>query len=288
MTTWYRYVDDTFAFIDPKMIKIVCEKLNSFHPKILFTYELEKQNKIGFLDVLITRMDDNKLETTEYRKSTNTDIYINWFSHSPNNWKVGTFTNLVRRAVTICSTEQLLMKDLDHLKHVFVKLNQYPSKLIDNIIKKELTNKDKGKANEIDDKVTDDILVSMTLPYVGNKGEKLVKKLKQDLKSKLPVTVKTQITYRATKLGSAFQIKDQTKLTHGHNITYLGTCPECKHRYVGQTRCRCQKRVIEHNSKDIKSHLLQHANKTNHTRVWPQDFKTLGSSYSCDFKRKRL
>ena len=87
----------------------------------------------------------------------------------------------------------------------------------------------------------------MTLPYVGNKGEKLVKKLKQDLKSKLPVTVKTQITYRATKLGSAFQIKDQTKLTHRHNITYLGTCPECKHRYVGQTRCRCQKRVIEHN-----------------------------------------
>ena len=126
----------------------------------------------------------------------------------------------------------------------------------------------------------------MTLPYVGNKGEKLVKKLKQDLKSKLPVTVKTQITYRATKLGSAFQIKEQTKRTHRHNITYLGTCPECKHRYVGQTRCRCQKRVIEHNSKDIKSHLLQHANKTNHTRVWLQDFKILGSSYSCDFKRK--
>ena len=100
----------------------------------------------------------------------------------------------------------------------------------------------------------------MTLPYVGNEDEKL----RQDLKSKLPVTVKTQITYAAKKLESAFQIKEQTEQNHSHNITYLGTCPECKHSCMGQSKCRCEKPVIEHNSKDNKSHLLQHANKTNH------------------------
>ena len=236
VTTWLRYVDDAFVFIDSKMTKIVCGKLKL----------------------------DNKLETTVYRKPTNTDPYINWFSHSPNNWKVGTFTNLVRRAVTICSTEHLFMKEIDHLKYVFVKVNQYPYQVIENIIKKKFRNKERDNtilAIEVDDKITNDIhIVSMTLPYVGNIGETLVKKLKQDLKSKLPVTVKTQITYTATKLGSAFQIKDQTKLNH-----------ECKHRYA---QCRCEKRAIEHNNK-ITS-FTTYANKTNHTRVWLKDFKILG------------
>ena len=55
---------------------------------------------------------------------------------------------------------------------------------------------------------------------------------------------------------------------------------------MGESKYRCAKRVIEHNSKDNKSTLLHHANKTNHTQVWLQDFKILGSNYSCDFKRK--
>ena len=36
-----------------------------------------------FLDVLITRTRDNKLETTVFRKETNTDLHINWNLHAP-------------------------------------------------------------------------------------------------------------------------------------------------------------------------------------------------------------
>ena len=184
----------------------------------------------------------------------------------------------------------MLTKEVDHLKPVFVKVNQYPYKVIENIIKNEPRNKETDNsilAIEVDDKITNDIhIVSMSLPYGGNKGEKLVIKLKQDLKSKLPVTIKTQMTNTAGKLGSTFQIHLQTKLNHRHNITYPRPCPECKHRNVGQSKCRCEKRVIEHNSKDNKSHLLQHANKTNHIRVWLQDSKIMGSNYSFGFKRK--
>ena len=84
---WKRYVDNTHAYIDTSKIEFVLEKLNSYHPNIQFTHEIEENQKITFLDVLITRTRDNKLETTVFRKETNTDLYINWNSHAPIQWK---------------------------------------------------------------------------------------------------------------------------------------------------------------------------------------------------------
>ena len=84
---WKRHVDDTHAFIDPSKIEFVLEKSNSYHPNIQFTHEVEENQKITFLDVLIIRTRDNKLETTVFRKETNTDLYMNWNSHAPIQWK---------------------------------------------------------------------------------------------------------------------------------------------------------------------------------------------------------
>ena len=52
---WKRYVDDTHAYINPDKLNIILDALNSYHPKIKFTYELEKEGKLSFLDVLIIR-----------------------------------------------------------------------------------------------------------------------------------------------------------------------------------------------------------------------------------------
>ena len=79
---WKRYVDDTHAYIDPSKIEFVLEKLNSCHTNIQSTHEIEENQKITFLDVLITRTRDNKLETTVFRKETNTDLYITWNLHA--------------------------------------------------------------------------------------------------------------------------------------------------------------------------------------------------------------
>ena len=65
---WKRYVDNTNAYIDPSKIEFFLEKLNSYHPNIQFTFEIEENQKIKFL------------ETTVFRKETNTDLYINWNS----------------------------------------------------------------------------------------------------------------------------------------------------------------------------------------------------------------
>ena len=82
MTPWIRYVDDTFATIDSNKIERALNELNSFHPSIQFTYELEKDNCISFLDVKLNR-DKDSVSTTVYRKPTNTEVYMKWSSYAP-------------------------------------------------------------------------------------------------------------------------------------------------------------------------------------------------------------
>ena len=96
--------------------------MNSYHPNIQLTHEIEENQKITFLDVLIIRTRDNKLETTVFRKETNTDLYINWNSHAPIQWKRGSLKNLVHRSISICSNEKLL-DVLNYLRNAFIKTN---------------------------------------------------------------------------------------------------------------------------------------------------------------------
>ena len=66
---------------------------------------------------------------------------MNWNSHAPMQWKIGTLKNLVKRSIIICSDQHLLQIELDHLRKVFVKINDYPSKTVENIINNELEKK---------------------------------------------------------------------------------------------------------------------------------------------------
>ena len=78
---WRRHVDDTFTFVKEESITFVLEQLNSYHPNLQFTYELENAGKLSFLDILVIRQKNNRFEKTVYRKNTNTDIYLRWLSH---------------------------------------------------------------------------------------------------------------------------------------------------------------------------------------------------------------
>ena len=76
-------MDDTFAYILPDKIDMILHELNLYHPNVKFTCELESYNKLAFLNVSARRTNDNKVETSVYRKATCTNIYINWRSHAP-------------------------------------------------------------------------------------------------------------------------------------------------------------------------------------------------------------
>ena len=142
---WKRYVDDTHAYIDPSKIEFVLENLIRHHPYIHFTHEIKEGQKIMFLDVLITRTGNIKLETKVFRKETNADLYINWNSHASIQWKQGSLKNLIQRSTWICSNEKLFEDELKYLKNVFIKVKDYPQKLVNSIIKIEL---EKNSSNQ--------------------------------------------------------------------------------------------------------------------------------------------
>ena len=82
MKSWKRYVDDTITYIKPDFITDDISILNKFHQNIKFTYEVEDNGKISFLDVLLMRCNET-LETTVFCKETNNDIYLHWRSFAP-------------------------------------------------------------------------------------------------------------------------------------------------------------------------------------------------------------
>ena len=83
---WKRYVDDTLTIAKEGSINHVLHQLNSFNLNIQLTFEIESSRRIPFFDVFILRKKSSN-ETTVYRKITDTDIYLSWFSFAPNLWK---------------------------------------------------------------------------------------------------------------------------------------------------------------------------------------------------------
>ena len=116
LPVWTRYVDDTFTFVKKGQLDHVLNTINNFHNDIKFTHEAEKDGSIPFLDVKVDRKSDGNFTTSIYLKKTSSNIYINWDSHAPHTWKIGTHHGLIQRALTICSEE--IEKEIDYLQKI--------------------------------------------------------------------------------------------------------------------------------------------------------------------------
>ena len=54
------------AYVEQTKVAVILNKLNNYHPKINFIFDLEKNNEIHFFNLLIKRVNDNELETGVY------------------------------------------------------------------------------------------------------------------------------------------------------------------------------------------------------------------------------
>ncbi|BHF81654.1 hypothetical protein SprV_0802478700 [Sparganum proliferum] len=95
---WRRYVDDTFVIIVKDKLSGFQDLLSSIFPDIQFTREEEEDEKLPFLDVLVTCTPDGELRPTMYRKSTNTTQLLNYHSNHPLVHKRGCVRALFDRA----------------------------------------------------------------------------------------------------------------------------------------------------------------------------------------------
>ena len=192
----------------------------------------------------------------------------------------------------ICSSNEDLEKELNHLEAVFCDINEYPRKTVKAIIEEERRKQNDTvteSAVEEEEGVEEDgkVTFQINLPFAGLNGENLVKKMRNEIRRKSE-SLKLRVTYTPKKLGSRFIVKDKTKDKHQHNVTYHLSCgnKKCSSNYVGQTKQRTMKRTLDHNSRDKASHVLAHSKKTKHRRVYMENLKILGRGYKSDFKRK--
>ena len=88
------------------------EHLNSVDQHVQFTAEDQRgDGAMPFLDILVTPGRDGSFSTSEYRKPTHTDLYLQWDSHHTLKSKHNVIGTLQHRAQTICSNPQLLHKE---------------------------------------------------------------------------------------------------------------------------------------------------------------------------------
>ncbi|XP_071647563.1 uncharacterized protein [Temnothorax longispinosus] len=64
-----RYVDDIFAVVPKKSVGLILKIFNGYHPRLRFTYEIETNASLNFLDTTVIR-NGNRLTTNWYRKPT--------------------------------------------------------------------------------------------------------------------------------------------------------------------------------------------------------------------------
>ena len=297
MPTWKRYVDDTFTIVEKGKLEDIIRTLNSFHPNINFTHDIEKEGKIPFLDVLLTKEENGVVNTSVYRKPTNNNIYIHWNSYAPREWKVGTLFGIARRAYLICSTEEALSNELAFITKVFTEVNGYPKYLVKSILQKTKESHDglrtTSSSNDGDDnqeQSAESKIYTMNIPYLGKEGEGMIRSLRNTLKRNLPSNQEVRIVHTGTKLSQHFNIKDKIDEKHRSNFVYQRDCRNKKcdeGDYIGETGRRRIIRTGDHGGNDKNSEIYKHSSTTKHPKAKDEDFKILATNYE-NRKKRRL
>ena len=98
---------------------------------------------------------------------------------------------IVKRSIVICSDQHLLQIERDHLTKVFVEINDYLSKTVENMIKNELEEENVDFTQELQTNTTDnsETKLQLFLPFSGKQGIQLLSKMKKQLKKRIPWNV---------------------------------------------------------------------------------------------------
>ena len=92
-----RYVNDIFVLfrLQDHLINFR-DYFNKCHPNMYFTFEQEKNGKVCFLDVEVSR-DGNTFATSVYHKPTFSGVYTHFDRFLPSTYKIGMIYTLVFR-----------------------------------------------------------------------------------------------------------------------------------------------------------------------------------------------
>ena len=236
-----RYVDDTFAlFRSREAAENFLQHINSLHPNIRFTIEHEHDNKLAFLDILITRTDQG-FTTSVFRKKTFTGQGTNFYSSCASIFRLNSISTLLHRAYTLSSNWQIFHKEIMFLLQYFMN-NSYPSLLVNKHIRCFLN--DKFQPRQLIPTVPK-LVMFASIPFVHSTKFKL--HLQMIINNMFPALDIHLISKNPRTLGSLFSFKDKLPALMRSSVVYSFSCPNCKvGKYVGATKRLLKVRIASH------------------------------------------
>jgi hypothetical protein len=114
------------------------------HPNLEFTPTIEEKNRIGFLDLLITRQ-PSAIEIDIYRKPTATNTAINYTSNHPTEHKLAAYRYLFRRMTALPLSQE--KEEAEWQTILTTANNNFPIPIMRKL-KTKIHNKEPTKNNE--------------------------------------------------------------------------------------------------------------------------------------------
>lgn len=250
---FFRYVDDCITALPNDKYNDILNNFNSFHPKLQFTLELEKNNQLCFLDLLLYH-DNNYLQTEWYTKETWSSRYLSYNSQHPISQKKSVVIGLADRAIKL-SDPKYREHAINKAKEALRK-NKYPEHLICNIFKKRIHkfyNENTPKSHP-----SNKSKQYLSLPYISGLSESLKHTFKQH-----NVTIADK---GHNLLQNSFsKLKSKIPKDKKSCVVYEVPCKDCDSVYIGQTSQYLKNRLNGHKyDKKNKTALTNHSSQNNH------------------------
>ena len=217
-----------------------------------FTFELEVNKKLPFLDTLITRSHSKYLSEV-YIKSTSTGECINFSSIAPDRYKTGVIKSLLNRAVKICNERTSLGLEVARIKQLCN--NNFPMKIIETECSKFMRKHIDLSKDESQVLPTPNTPINLFFRNQMNSQYKQddfnLKNIISDHVTPAPgKTVNLHIYYKNRKLQQLFIKNNPHRSTDESHVVYRYTCPreECQpsKSYIGYTTNPLKLRMTTH------------------------------------------
>ena len=241
---WWRYVDDVFCIIKRDSLTSVLDTINSARRSINFTYEMEVDGKLPFLDILILREPDSisPLSFEIYRKPTNTQRTIPATSNHSFRQKMAAFHYFIHRMTTLPLSEEGKQKELEYIFET-ARINGYNKTAIQAIIDKK------------ERKLHRTSLTTLTQPteILRRAAVEFDYRITRPLRQKLvKFGIDLVFSSRNNQLESILGSTKDPIPTLGKPGIYKVSCVHCDKIYIGQTKRLLKTRLDEHINKGVE------------------------------------
>ena len=205
-----------------------------------FTYEVENNNKLSFLDVSIYR-EGHQFSTSLYRKPTFSGLYTNFHSFISENYKKGLIYCLLFRVFTLSVDWQKFHKEILFLKQIFQK-NLVPEYFVDKCVKVFLDKKIRQEPKQNVERQE----LKISLPFLGKYSNELKKRI-SNLATRCLINTKVIIIWSSNrKLRNFFSFKDRLPMHLRSKILYRYSCNGCNSIYLGKNKRHFLVTAYEH------------------------------------------